>query len=160
MSWTKRQFVNKALSKIGYAAYAYDTDAEELQDALSSLDGMMATWNGKGIRLGYPLPSSPENSNLDDETNVPDSANEAIYTNLAIRIASDIGKIVSQDMKIAAREAYRVIVSRTTQTRIKQFPSTTPTGAGNKPRRWGTGEYFPTPVDPLLAGDDGPIDFD
>ena len=78
MGYTKRQFVTAALEEIGLASYVFDLQPEQLQSALRRLDALMAEWNGKGIRLGYPLPSSPQDSDLDEESNVPDSANEAV----------------------------------------------------------------------------------
>jgi hypothetical protein len=92
MSWTKRQFVVQAFEEIGYASYTYDIQPEQLQAGLRRLEAMMGTWNGRGIRLGYPLSSNPDSAELDVSSNVPDSANEAIYTNLAIRIAPIVGK--------------------------------------------------------------------
>ena len=87
MGWTRRQFVEQAFEEIGYASYVYDLEPEQLESAGRRLDAMVASWNGKGIRLGYPLPSSPELASLDTETEVPDYANEAIYTNLAVKLA-------------------------------------------------------------------------
>jgi len=58
---------------------------------------MLAMWNGRGIRLNYLLSTDPENVNLDDETDVPDYANEAIILNLAIKIAPSHGKSLSPD---------------------------------------------------------------
>ena len=57
MSWTKRQFINAALEEIGLASYVFDIQPEELESALRRLDAMMADWNAKGIRIGYPLSS-------------------------------------------------------------------------------------------------------
>jgi hypothetical protein len=158
MSWTKRQFVEQAFEEIGYASYAYDLEPEQLESAMRRMDSMMATWNEKGIRLGYPIPSSPENSDLDEETNVPDSANEAIYTNLAIRVAPTIGKVASAETKATANTAYKVLLSRAAMPNEQQLPSTLPAGAGNKPWR-NDNPFLDEPDDPLLAGGDGPIDF-
>ena len=135
MSWTKRQFVEQAFEEIGMASYALDLQAEQLQAALRRLDSMMATWNGKRIRVGYPIPSSPENSDLDEETTVPDYAVEAIYTNLAIRIAPTVGKTVPIETKRAARSAYDALLARATKPLEMRMPSTMPSGAGNKPWR-------------------------
>mgnify|MGYP000165071707 CR=1 FL=1 len=103
MSWTKRQFVDQAFEEIGYASYTFDLEPEQLQAAMRRLDSMMATWNGRGIRVGYPLPATPGAGDLDDLTDVPDYANEAIYLNLAIRIAPTVGKAVSRETKVAAK---------------------------------------------------------
>lgn len=160
MSWTKRQFVEEAFAEIGVASYVYDLEPEQLQRALRRMDSMMAMWNAKGIRVGYPIPSSPENSSLDNETNVPDRANQAIILNLAVQIGPGFGKQISQDTRIAAKNAYDILLSSAAQPLPKQFSSTTPLGAGNK--SWGTNRdnFFPRPVDPLQAGSDDIIEFD
>jgi len=158
MSWTKRQFVIQAFEEIGFASYAYDLEPEQLQAALRRLDAMIATWNAKGIRLGYPLPSTPENSDLDTETNVPDSANEAIYTNLAIRVAPSVGKAVSIDTKAAAKAAYDAMMLAFSVPPERQLQGDMPSGAGNKGWRFDE-EYLREPEDPLLAGGDGEIEF-
>lgn len=161
MSWTKQQFVEEALSEIGLASYIYDNlQPEQLQRVLRRMDSIMAMWNAKGIRVGYPIPSSPENSSLDDETNVPDRANQAIILNLALQIGPGFGKVVPQETKVAAKNAYDILLSSAAQPLQKQFQSTTPRGAGNK--SWGTNRdnFFPEPVDPLQAGNDSIIEFD
>jgi hypothetical protein len=159
MGWTKRQFVVQAFEEVGLAAYVFDLQPEQLQNALRKLDTMMGTWNGLGIRLGYPLPSSPQYSSLDEETFVPDYANEAVYTNLGIRVASGFGKTVTPETKATAKAAYDVLLKRAAFPMEQQFPDTLPAGAGNKP--WGNYDdpFLNRPIDPLLAGPDGPIEF-
>lgn len=158
MGWTKRQFVTQAFEEIGLAAYVFDLTPEQLESALRRLDSMMASWNAKGVRLGYPIPSSPQDSNLDEETNVPDSANEAIYLNLSIRLAPGFGKVVSTEAKSVAKMSYDTLLSRAAFPPEMQLPGTMPSGAGNK--YWNIDNPFlEGPVDPLLAGEDGPIQF-
>jgi len=161
MSWTKRQFVIQAYEELGYADYVFDLEPEQFQAAARRLDSMMATWNGRGLRLGYPMPSSPELTDLDTETNVPDAANEAIYTNLACRLAATIGKTLPMETKTIARDAYRQLLLKIAQPMEKQFPQTLPKGQGNKPWRYDNDDPFmPSPDDPLTVGNDGPLDFD
>jgi hypothetical protein len=158
MGWTKRQFIVQAFEEIGLAAYVFDLGPEQLESALRRLDSMMATWNGKGIRLGYPIPSSPQDSNLDSATNVPDAANEAIYLNLGIRLAPGFGKTVSVDTKVAAKMGYDNLLARMSMPMERQMPGDMPRGAGNKP--WLTDQSFLTPpTDTLDAGQDSAIDF-
>lgn len=159
MSFTKRQFVEKAFAKIGMAGYIFDLQPEQLQDALRDLDSMMEAWSAKGIRVGYPAPSSPENSDLDEETGVPDSANEAIYYSLGVRIAPDYGKTVSPSVAFFAKQAYDQLLALAAVPMERQFPGTMPSGAGNKPWRTYDSPFLAPPVDPLLAGPDGPIEF-
>lgn len=158
MSWTKRQFVIQAFEEIGFASYQFDLEPEQLQAALRRLDSMMATWNGIGLRLGYPIPTSPENSDLDEETLVPDAANEAIYMNLALRIAGTVGKQVMPTTLAIARKSYSDLLLKIAQPMEKQFPGTLPSGAGNKPWR-DDNPFLDRPTDPVTTGGDGPLEF-
>jgi hypothetical protein len=105
------------------------------------------------------LPGSPQDSDLDEESLVPDSANEAIITNLAVRIAPSYGKAVSPDTKATAKDSYNTLLARATMPHQQQMPRTMPSGAGNKPWRVYDDPFLRPPADPVLAGPDGPIDF-
>ena len=157
---TKRDYIEQAFTEIGLAGYIFDLTPEELNSALRQLDGMMAMWNGRGIRLGWPAPSSPQGSDLDDETNITDMANEAIYCNLAVRIAPSFGKAVMGMTPFLAKQGYDLLLSLAAAPMERQFPSTMPAGAGNKPWRTYDSPFLRPPQDPLLAGPDGPIEFD
>lgn len=151
MGYSKRQFVEAALEELGLAAHVFDMQPEQLESGMRRLDSMMAEWNGRGIRLAYPIPGSPEFSSLEEPSNVPDSANEAIITNLAIRIAPAYGKQVSAQTLSAAAVAFQTIMQRSIENVEMKLPSNMPTGAGNK-RGYMT-------QDPVNAGGDGPINF-
>lgn len=157
MGYSKRQFVAAALEEIGLAEYIFDMQPEQLQSALRRLDAMLADWNGKGVRLGYPLPNSPQFSDLDEPTLVPDAANQAIITNLAIRLAPSYGKVVMIETKAVAKESYNTLLQRAALPPQKQLPGTMPAGAGNKPWRNYDGAFIQPPVDPVDVGQDGPL---
>lgn len=159
MGWTKREYIEQAFEEVGLASYVFDLTPEQLQSALRRLDAMMAEWNAKGLRLGYPLPLSPGDSRLDDQTYVPDLANEAIYTNLGIRIAPSFGKGIMPDTKGIAKMAYNTVLQAFAQPYEQQLPRTMPAGAGNKPWRNYDDNYLRRPVDPVLAGEDGPLEY-
>jgi hypothetical protein len=159
MGYSKRQFIEQAFDEIGLASYAFDLTPEQMQSAIRRLDMMMAAWNALGIRLGYPLPSEPCDSDLDEQTNVPDRANEAIYTNLAIKLAPSYGKQVMPDTKATAKESYNTLLSIAAMPVQQQLPSTMPAGSGNKPWRVYDNPFIRPPVDSVLAGGDGPIEF-
>lgn len=156
MSYTKRQFVEGALAEIGLASYVFDLTPAQVEAAMVRLDAMMATWNGKGIRLGYPLPGSPQNSDLDAETMVPDAANEAIITNLAVRLAPQYGKAPSIDTKVTAKQSYDMLLSKAAMPAEMQLPASMPRGAGAKAY---DDPFMDNPTDPVLAGQDGALDF-
>jgi hypothetical protein len=159
MGYSKRQFVAAAFEEIGLASYVFDLQPEQLQSAMRRIDAMMADWNGKGIRLGYPLPNSPQDSDLDEPTLVPDWANEAIITNGAVRLAPGYGKVVMPETKAVAKDSYNTLLQRAAMPPEQQLPATMPAGAGNKPWRVYDNPFIRPPVDPVDAGPDGPLQF-
>jgi hypothetical protein len=159
MGYSKRQFVAAAFEEIGLASYVFDLQPEQLQSAMRRIDAMMADWNGKGIRLGYPLPNSPQDSDLDEPTLVPDWANEAIITNGAVRLAPGYGKVVMPETKAVAKDSYNTLLQRATMPPEQQLPATMPAGAGNKPWRVYDNPFIRPPVNPVDAGPDGPLQF-
>ncbi len=159
MPWTKRDYIKAAFEEIGLASYAYDLQPEQLEGALKKLDAMIASWNGKGIRLGYLIPSSPGDSDLDSDSGVFDYANEAVILGLAVRLAPGFGKTVSPDTKKNARAAYNVMTSKSAIPAERQFQKNLPLGAGNKPHHYDR-VFIPKPSSPLIAGPDGELEFD
>jgi len=159
MGYSKRQFVAAAFEEIGLASYVFDLQPEQLQSAMRRIDAMMADWNGKGIRLGYPLPNSPQDSDLDEPTLVPAWANDAIITNGAVRLAPGYGKVVMPETKAVAKDSYNTLLQRATMPPEQQLPATMPAGAGNKPWRVYDNPFIRPPVDPVDAGPDGPLQF-
>lgn len=160
MGWTKRQFIDAAFAELGMSVYTFDMQPEQYQYALHRLDSMLAEWNERGVRLGYPIPLSPQQSDLDEQTNVPDRANEAILTNLATRIAPSYGKQVMPQTMATAQSSLNTIMRRAAMPQPMQMPRTMPSGAGNKPWIWASNPFVNPPVDPVLAGEDGPIDYE
>jgi hypothetical protein len=146
VSWTKQQLVEEAFSELGLGS-GYDITPDEMQAALRRLDTMMAVWDAKGLRLGYPLPATPEASELDGDSCLPDSALEPVYLNLALRLAPSFGKTVSVDTRRNARDGYDRLLIAAAQPRPPQQPSTMPRGAGNKPWRPLSSPFFPAPQD-------------
>ena len=149
MGYTKRQFVEAALVELAIAG-EFDIDPESLQSALRSLDAMLATWNANGIKINYLMPSTPEDSELQVESGVPDSANEAIIKNLAIRIAPSYGKVVMPETRVAAKRSYSALLGTLCHPPEMQPPSTLPKGAGYK-HRHSVGKFFPAPTEPILT---------
>ena len=147
MSWTKREVVQNAFEEVGLASYAFDLQPEQMQAGLRRLDNMMATWNSRGLRIGYPLEDNPSLSSLDQDAGVTDEAIEAIVSNLALRLAPLLGKTVSPDTKATARSAYMALLSRrsTIPERLIDV-NAVPAGAGTK--------YWRVNGDPFLQQED------
>lgn len=158
MAYTKRQFINAAFDEIGLASYVFDLQPDALESALKKLDAMMAEWNGLGLRLSYPLPSNPDSSSLDENSTVPDFANSAVISNLAIRIAPSFGKIASDETKRTALSSLQVVYSRFSTPSERRFPNTLPVGSGNKPWVAGNDNYFPRPSNEVAVGNDSDLE--
>ena len=161
MSWTKRQFITQAFEEIGLAAYVFDLTANQLQSALRRMDAMVAGWNANGVRIGYPLPVSPDDSDLDQDSGVPDFANEAIYLNLAIRLAPGFGKTVPPETTKLADMAYNNMANQVAfPTPERQMPQTLPRGQGTKPWRNFNNPFVNPPQPAVDAGSDGKLEFE
>ncbi len=160
MPYSKRQFITEALTEIGLGESVHDATPEELTSALRRMDSMMAEWNSKGIRLAYPLFDNPADSELDGSTGVPDSANNAIITNLAIQIAPSYGKIVSRDTKVAAKKGYTNVArsSGVTSPLQKQLPDTMPISAGAKSGRNSRDPFIRKEAAGVESGAEGELD--
>lgn len=158
MGWTKRQLITQAFEEIGLAAYVFDLTPEQLQSALRRMDAMVAGWNSNGVRIGYPLPSSPDASNIDADSGIPDYANEAVFLGLAVRLAPSYGKQISQETKAWADNAYSNMANQVAvPTPERQMPNTLPRGQGSKPWRTVNQPFMRSPEDPVDAGGDGTL---
>lgn len=162
MSWTKLQLVEAAYGELALASYDFDLDPEELEAALRRLDTMMATWLGLGLQLGYNAASSPDGSDLDDESGLQLIAVEAVYMGLACKLAASKGKALPSSSLRSAKSAYDSLVLTVAKAQVaeQQLASGTPRGAGQKTWR-GFNSPFTTQPDtrPLNVGADGGLDF-
>lgn len=154
MSWTKRQLIGKAYETLGYSDYVFDLEPERLESARATLDAMMAMWNGRGVQLGYPISDSPADGDLDTDSRVPDKALEAVYYNLAVRLAPSVGKELPAHVLTAAHNGFRSALLATTEYQPKQRDSRLPAGAGYRRTKKYIDDRTPEQLD---AGDDGPL---
>lgn len=160
MGWSKRDLVSSAFEELALAGYEFDVTPEEQNSALRRMDAMMATWDGRGVRLGYNLPSSPDRSDLDQDSGIPDWAAESVYLNLSIRMASGWGKSVGQSTIAVAKDAYNAVLSHAALPPEQRSPQTLPSGAGNKPWRINDNPFIQNPVPPLTLGQDSQLEFE
>jgi hypothetical protein len=109
-AWSKRDLLEQAYLEIGKASYDFDLQPEELQSGLRALDAMVATWANKGVLIGWA--GGDGFGDVDALSNVPEYAMEAIYLNLALRLAPSFGKAVSPDTRAAAKNAFDIVLSR------------------------------------------------
>ena len=132
MPWTKRDIIRQAYSEIGKADYEFDLNPEDLQSALRQLDAMMAVWSGtQGIRIGYS--GGDGRGELDVNAEVPMWAVEALYYNLALRLAPSFGKTPSPITIMNAKAALDAVRVRNVQPATRRISGYA--GAGNS--LWG-----------------------
>jgi hypothetical protein len=133
--WTKAQIIDQAFSELARAGYVFDLGAEVREDALRQLDTMMATWSGVGISIGYLLPGSPDDSNIDDDAGIPLTAVEPVYLNLAVKLAAGRGKALTPQTLAAAKSGYNALLGAAVTPTTGQSSGLPLNGAGNKPWR-------------------------
>ena len=131
MAWTQRDLVTAALNEHGLAG---SVTPGQQQDVNISLGAMMASWEMSGIYLDFPIPTTAKGNDLDDSAVIDVRANEAVYLNLALRIAPANGKIVSQETRKGARAAYNKLLNRATIAPPVVRANGTLAGAGHKDR--------------------------
>lgn len=132
MGWTKRQIIEQAFEEIGLASYIFDLTSDQLESALRRLDLMVYSWYQRNIRIGFPLPVSPNDSNIEQQVDVPGTANEAIVLNLAVRLAPSYGKTLAPETKATAKALYEQLLTDAAQPYEMQYEKTLPLGAGYK----------------------------
>ena len=150
MTWSKRNVIEQAFSEIGKGHYEFDLEPDVLQSALRQLDAMMATWSGTlGAKVNFS--GGDGFGEISQKAGVPDWAVEALYLNLAIRLAPSFGKMVSPQTIASARQAYDGLVLRT----IKPTPRVLTGYAGGGSRR----SAIPVPIDDLVTATNNPLEF-
>lgn len=123
---TKAELVTAALTEIGLAESEFDLSPGELSSGASRLDMMMSTWARKGIRIPYNY-----EGDFGDESGLPDTAFEAVVTNLAKRLAPSYGKAVSPEVHGTAKMSYTSLLQESAAPLTMQFDRM-PRGAGYK----------------------------
>lgn len=157
MSWSKQDLVTKAFAQIGLD-YTFDEQPEQIQDALSTMDAMVAGWDSEGIRLGYAMSSTMDVDGTVD-SGLPDWAYLAVFSNLAMILAAGLGRQVSQTLASTAKRTYNRLLAKAAAAPPVRLPGNMPAGAGHKGwRGWDRTFLSPKSTD-IEAGDDGPLEF-
>lgn len=146
---TKGDLVNAAYEEIGLAGYVFDMQPEEIQTGVRRLERFMMMLDGRGIRLGYSAAASARDASANDESGIPDWAEDAIIPLFALRLAPTLGKQVHPDTQIAARRGLNTLLVGTYTIPQMQMPRHMPIGLGN--RRNTKNQQFFAPVDRITT---------
>lgn len=158
MGWLKSEIIAKSFSQIGLD-YTFDEQPEQIQDAGSTLDSMMAAWDDEGIHLGY-LSDSTATVDVTVDSGLPDTANMAVWSNLAMILASGLGRQVSQTLMSTAKRSYNTLLAKAAIAPPVTLSGRTPIGAGHKGWRGWDRVFIARPSQNIDAGSgDGPLEF-
>ena len=123
---TVTEVVTGALSLLEVNTAETAITANEAEDGLVSLNDMMNEWNVDGINIGYETLDSVE-----DELFVTLGSVGAIKSNLAIYIAPEYGRVVSDSLRERAKTSKRSLRASIPLNQ-SQYPDTLPIGSGNE----------------------------
>lgn len=132
---TATQLIKRALQRILVQESEGALEPDEYQDALDSLNGLMAAWEADGIRLGYT-----EVTSLADTITVAPGAIRGIVANLAIEVAPDYDGTVTPELYKQADEGEKVCRKLGITIQPTQLPDNLPKGSGND--AWPRSEEF------------------
>lgn len=113
-------------------------EADEAQTAIRYLNRMMARLDSQGISLGYT-----QISDLGDDITVPDGAVEGIIKNLAVMLAPQYDKPVSQALIEGARAGLDAMRKLSITILPTSYGDTLPLGSGNEGDGFVTSHFYP-----------------
>jgi hypothetical protein len=123
---TASDLILRAFTRAGIRASETSLESDEIQDALSLLNDMLAEWEPL-----YHLGASPVEL-VADTVRIPRNANGAVIDNLAVRLCPEYSRPVSPALAMSANESLKNLLNARINLSNVQFPSTLPIGAGNK----------------------------
>lgn len=103
---TGQEIIDRALLLIGAKVKGQASAADDVADALIALNTMLRRWEAKGIGMGWT-----ELSGASLNISIPTEAEEAVAYNLAIRLAPEYGRSVSQEVATIADDGYRALLN-------------------------------------------------
>lgn len=120
-----------AYGKCGLAGYELGRTPEEITDAMAELDAMMLEWPFS--LLGYAQPPYGI-SNSDEQSGIPPDTLAAVATQLALRLAPNMGKTLSPEAQKSISRSMALLHAHpmVTQVPAQPFQKHTPRGLGNK----------------------------
>lgn len=145
----KVDLIHRALTEIGISSSTnMPAEIEDLTTALDTLQPLMAEWESQDYLLGYnfqePTTANPNlMPDLNDESNIPIWAQNAVVYELAMRLSSRYGKTASRDLKVQHKESMSRLRVATIDVPIMPRPGTMPIGSGYK-RHYRYNRYYRT----------------
>lgn len=141
MAETASTVIRDALQEILVQASEQPISASEGQDAMRLLNRMMAAWESNGIDLSYTAVDS-----LNDAITVVDGALDAIVLNLAIKLAPQYDRPISQGLFLNAKNAMDAVRKIAVVIPDTALPATLPYGSGNEDLAYNYSNFYAGPT--------------
>lgn len=132
MSSTNLQIINRALRELNVIAEGDQASSEQGSQCLAKLNNMLEMWKEVGIDFGWY-----EQSSTSGTAPIPDYAELAVTTNLAVVCASQYGATVSGELAAVADRTYNFLLSKATREQLDNLDmSHLPEGSGVRGTRY------------------------
>lgn len=134
---TKIKLIDRAYSKLVISGITVDPTADDVVLAVEELECMAQEWQGRNICLSFNFEDCPKCSS---ESGVPKRYENAVITNLALRLAPDFGKAVDDQLYRQARQSLDYVSGASMREILTPppYPRRQPIGEANtlKWNRW------------------------
>lgn len=154
MSKTKGELAIEVFDALAMNDGLTEPTAGEVEYVMKRIEQMAATWERKGIFIGYKYADPVYGPDANDESGVLDTDEAPVVMNAAVLCAPKFGRSASQDIKAQAKEGYELLFITVLPTR-QQNPNM-PSGQGYS----GCGGFYSSymPIDEeITVPDDGTL---
>lgn len=149
---TKGDIVRQAYIELRISGLTNEATPEDTQIALKKLDSMLLAWTNKGLNLSWNKSDNFVDPDPQEDSGISDADYEAIYVNLAVKLAPAFGKPPTQ-LDSFARELYAGLFSTVLPT--QQNNEYMPLGSGS--RRGACTPVYQESSEPIDVENDGNI---
>lgn len=140
---TRATILSRAFARIGIADYVYAVAPDERADARATLDAMLSEWAESGVDLGHTPGEDDDNDAVAMTT--PVWSDQAVWSNLAVRLAPEFGKTPAGPLIKDARRGYDLAAGKTQMIPTAMQARGSIRGAGNR--------YYRQPDDRAIVAD-------
>lgn len=131
---TNLQLINRALREINVIAENEEASSEQGSQCLVKLNNMLEMWKEVDIDFGWYTQSSTTGT-----APVPDYAELAVVSSLAVLCAPQYGATVSMELAAVADRTYRMLLSKATREALENADmSHMPVGSG----KYRSGKFY------------------
>ena len=123
---TALQIVSAAAEKLGVKTAEIPLEADDFRVFLEELNDMLMEWSDTGI-----TPTFLELTDRGDTVEIDRDAVGAVKANLAVRLASTFGRVVTPALAASAMDTKNRLLASAINIGEVAYPDSLPTGSGN-----------------------------